>query len=889
MRPPNIVPYIKRAFLTPTELTVTTLVAVVYAAVFISSILVYETVPALPTPHRQRELGLDIRQAWGDLQKITRVPHPYNSHSNSEVRDYLLHRLRSISHDYPSVEIADDQISNGTYFGRDQVVYFEGDNLLVKIEGQDPALPAVLFSAHFDSVSTGLGATDDGMGVVTLLQLVQYYGRNKPKRTVIFNINNGEEDWLNGAHAFLDHPWSTLPKTFLNLEGAGNGGRPILFRTSSFDVTTAFRAVSRPHGSSLSNDAFKRGLIRSGTDFSVYEEAGMRGLDLAFYRRRARYHTVFDSAAWLGNQNSLWLMMESALEAGNVLVSASSSSKPVEAVYFDIYGSSMAVISRQGMLALNIILLILGPFFVVTVVMTSPERHTGLINRLKENKKVWIHAPARLAVTLVATLGLAAVFGATNKYVIYSSSYVVAASLISIAILAVIIPAKILSYYFPSPDPLLTTANHAVFTLFWWLVLCVATGALNQNHLSGFYYATFAYAGQLFSLLLSLGAMLHFDGCSTPSQPNGADGEHLDGNYQNDDHEDADTDGEESTERTTLLRRAHRVFNQHPTVPALGSPSKSRSTWSVEILFSLVFPAILSSGILIMLLTALSQTLADGNPPMTVYLAIGFLSVLLVLPIAPMAHHIHRAASFFLALVLVSTSIYNLTAFPFSPLNPLKTYVQQTIDLDSGANAVHLATLSSLSMGSGGPPIWTSLPSAQNTSIFCRGSAARLGLADCEWSGLAPNVTLDSTPPSEWVRSSIRQVEPNVARFRIQGRNTRSCRIYSDKPMKYVRVVGGHWERGSRPDGEFNEIRLWSRTWDKVFDVLVKWPSNNGTRQSGKIACEWAEWDLGRIPAIDELRVHLPPWTVVSKLNDGLVEGTRKFEIKNWNGKSFDP
>ncbi|CAE6493520.1 unnamed protein product [Rhizoctonia solani] len=876
MRPPNIVPYLKRALFAPTEISVTALVVAIYAAVFISSIIVYENVPTPPRYHRQR--GLDLDQAWRDLQQITQVPHPYNSHSNGQVRDYLLHRLRAISHVHSGVEIEDDRLSNGTYTGRGQVVYFEGDNLLVKIEGRDPALSAVLFSAHFDSVSTGLGATDDGMGVVTLLQLVEYYGRNKPKRTVIFNINNGEEDWLNGAHAFLDHPWSKLPKTFLNLEGAGNGGRPILFRTSSFDVTAAFRSVSRPHGSSLSNDAFKRGLIRSGTDFSVYEEAGMRGLDLAFYRRRARYHTVFDSAAWLGNQNSLWLMMENALEAGNALISAGPSSKPVEVVYFDIYGSTMAVVSRQGMLALNIILLILGPFFVVAIVMTSPERHTGLINRLKEDKKVWIHAPVHLVATFAATLGLAAIFGATNKYIIYSSSYIVAASLISTAILAVTIPAKILSYYLPSPDPLLTTANHAVFTLFWWLLLCVATGALNENHLGGFYYATFAYAGQLFSLLLSLGAMLHFDGDSGPNQLDDTNGEHLDGDYQNGDHEDAD--GEEPTERTSLLGRTHRLINQHLAMPALGHPSKIRSTWSAEILFSLLFPAILSSGTLIMLLTAVSQTLADGNPPMPVYLSIGFLSILLALPIAPVAHRIHRGANFFLVLVLAGTAIYNLTAFPFSPLNPLKTYIQQTVDLDSGVNKVHIATLSSIVQSHDNqPPIWSSLPSTQNTGIMCRGSMARLGLSECEWSGLTPNVTLDSTPPSKWIKSSVTKLGNNVARFKIQGRNTRSCRIYSDQPMKSARVVGGHWENDLEPEEEFKEFRLWSRTWDKTFDVLVGWPKNNGTTRTGKIACEWAEWDLGRIPAIDELRTFLPPWTVVSKLNDGLVEGTRDFEI----------
>lgn len=62
------------------------------------------------------------------------------------------------------------------------------------------------------------------MGVVTLLQLVDYFAKNRPRRDVVFNINNGEEDWLNGAHAFLEHPWAKLVTVFLNLEGAGSGG-----------------------------------------------------------------------------------------------------------------------------------------------------------------------------------------------------------------------------------------------------------------------------------------------------------------------------------------------------------------------------------------------------------------------------------------------------------------------------------------------------------------------------------------------------------------------------------------------------------------------------------------------------------------------------------------
>lgn len=60
----------------------------------------------------------------------------------------------------------------------------------------------MLFSAHYDSVSTAPGTTDDGMGVVTLIQMVEYLGERRPKRTAVFNINNGEEDGLHGAHVY---------------------------------------------------------------------------------------------------------------------------------------------------------------------------------------------------------------------------------------------------------------------------------------------------------------------------------------------------------------------------------------------------------------------------------------------------------------------------------------------------------------------------------------------------------------------------------------------------------------------------------------------------------------------------------------------------------------
>ena len=126
----------------------------------------------------------DLRQVWQNWMTIivdTSHPHPYNSHSNDV--------------------ICDDLISNGSLSSSATAVYFEGTDILVKINGTSASASGVLFSVHYDSVSTALGSTDDAMGGVTLLQLIQHFAENRSIRTAVFNINNGEEDWSNGAHA----------------------------------------------------------------------------------------------------------------------------------------------------------------------------------------------------------------------------------------------------------------------------------------------------------------------------------------------------------------------------------------------------------------------------------------------------------------------------------------------------------------------------------------------------------------------------------------------------------------------------------------------------------------------------------------------------------------
>jgi hypothetical protein len=85
----------------------------------------------------------------------------------------------------------------------------------------------------------------------------------------------------------------------------------------------------------VGSDAFKRRLVRSGTDFEIYNNAGMEGLDLAFYQRRSLYHTAFDSVSTLGSKRALSAMMEAALGTAQVLADDLGSSPKSDPVYFD--------------------------------------------------------------------------------------------------------------------------------------------------------------------------------------------------------------------------------------------------------------------------------------------------------------------------------------------------------------------------------------------------------------------------------------------------------------------------------------------------------------------------------------------------------------------------
>ena len=68
---------------------------VVYLAIAIPLLYVHETVPPAPSEHDLYK-GLNLTEAWLDLDIISSSYHPYNSHENDDVRAFLINRSKEI-------------------------------------------------------------------------------------------------------------------------------------------------------------------------------------------------------------------------------------------------------------------------------------------------------------------------------------------------------------------------------------------------------------------------------------------------------------------------------------------------------------------------------------------------------------------------------------------------------------------------------------------------------------------------------------------------------------------------------------------------------------------------------------------------------------------------
>jgi hypothetical protein len=290
--------------------------------------------PPAPVPATAAPTEFSAERAIQHVAAIARGPRPIGSANHAAARDYIFQQLLALGLE-PEIQKTTAVNSSGALFVAGTI-----ENILARKKGAG-AGRAVLLVAHYDSVPTGPGANDDGVGVATLLETARAVTASDPlSNDVMFLFTDAEETGLLGARAFLaEHPWAKEFEVALNFEGRGNGGPVIMFETSQQNgalIRALAKATAYPLANSLSDEIYKR--LPNSTDLTVFKAAGRQGMNFAYIHGVTHYHTQLDN---LENVDARTVQHHGsyALALTRYFGAAVAAVKPEgDAIYFDLLG-----------------------------------------------------------------------------------------------------------------------------------------------------------------------------------------------------------------------------------------------------------------------------------------------------------------------------------------------------------------------------------------------------------------------------------------------------------------------------------------------------------------------------------------------------------------------
>jgi hypothetical protein len=262
--------------------------------VFIGYYSFVSLMPSSSIKEQNRKTEFSTKKALNLLKEITKKPHFVGSIEHENVKDYLKSQLEALG---LQVEVQEQVAVNNKWRAAAKT-----KNIIAKIKGTQRG-KALLLLSHYDSnPHSAIGASDDGSGVVTILEGVRAFlaSGKKPNNDIIICFSDAEELGLLGASAFVNyHPWAKNVGLVLNFEARGSGGPSyMLLETNggNHNLIQNFQMANTPFpvGNSLMYSIYKK--LPNDTDLTVFREEGnINGFNFAFIGDHFDYHTAQDS------------------------------------------------------------------------------------------------------------------------------------------------------------------------------------------------------------------------------------------------------------------------------------------------------------------------------------------------------------------------------------------------------------------------------------------------------------------------------------------------------------------------------------------------------------------------------------------------------------------
>jgi carboxypeptidase Q len=155
----------------------------------------------------------------------------------------------------------------------------ETSNTIAELRGAEKPDEVVILGAHIDSWDLASGSTDNGTGVVAILEVARAMQKLKltPKRTVRFVLFSGEEQGEAGSELYVSEHKQELPKISAILVNDTGTGRILTVGVhENYDDIAALQEILAPVSSQL--HLLEPKLSRTfGSDYAPFNAAGVPG------------------------------------------------------------------------------------------------------------------------------------------------------------------------------------------------------------------------------------------------------------------------------------------------------------------------------------------------------------------------------------------------------------------------------------------------------------------------------------------------------------------------------------------------------------------------------------------------------------------------------------
>lgn len=243
---------------------------------------------------------VNVSKQLDHIEQIAQKPHSiFDKEAHEEVKNYIIDELKELGVDSKTYKYEDVYVER-TNTEEDL------ENIYAEIKGKNDSY--IMLVTHYDSSHAkkeryaesdgSLGAADAGYALSTILETVRAIKENNVtlNNGIKILITDGEEYGLIGAkEAVKDKEIFENVNYLVNLEARGTKGPAIMFETSpnNSGVIDLYENADKPFSYSITPEIYR--LLPNATDFTVFLENQITGINISVLDGLENYHTPNDS------------------------------------------------------------------------------------------------------------------------------------------------------------------------------------------------------------------------------------------------------------------------------------------------------------------------------------------------------------------------------------------------------------------------------------------------------------------------------------------------------------------------------------------------------------------------------------------------------------------